>query len=64
MGPRFGDGSVELQYRTALVVMRKSGKIELACRLGITQDAGFKRFNIWPEATSLGRTTCREAIAE
>jgi hypothetical protein len=42
----------------------KDGKIELACGLGITEDAGFKRFNIWPEATGSGRTVCREAIAE
>jgi hypothetical protein len=37
-----------------LVVAGKGGKIELACGLGITQDAEFNRFNILARGNRLG----------
>src|ERR1700742_108762 len=47
--PFFGLFFIKVQYRTSRYRGVSPGKIALACRAGITQDAEFKRFNIWPE---------------
>jgi hypothetical protein len=70
MGPKlsevqskFSQNSIEAQYRTGRYRGVQRGKIALACRTGITQDAQFKRFNICLSHPAPGRTVCRTVIA-
>ena len=63
-GPRVVKVRSKFSIARAVIAVAEGGKIGLAWRAGIPQDAAFKRFNIWPEAIGLGRTVCREAIAE
>jgi hypothetical protein len=48
------ESSVEAQYRTGCYRDGVQGKIGLAWRPRITQDAQFNRFNIYPEFICIG----------